>query len=162
MASVMDYVVSFVDGRVRLRHPALREKASAELITGVLEAVEGITAVRCKQTTGSLLIYYDPEKLSREDLLAFAEQGAAFLPEIEVKGACKSSSVRKDAASVCTCGTSLLFGRNITRVANRLMLLSLLCALGGAVSGMRTLHTVAGGIFTAASLQHMAAHRKSL
>ena len=77
--SIVDCITSFVDGRVRLRHPALKDKATAELVCTVVGGVEGITAVQANPLTGSLLIYYDAEKLTREQLLDLAEQGAAFV-----------------------------------------------------------------------------------
>ena len=85
--SVVDHITSFVDGRVRLRHPALKDAATAELVCSVVGAVEGITSVQANPVTGSLLIYYDAEKLTREQLIELAEQGAAFIPGMEGEGA---------------------------------------------------------------------------
>ena len=98
--SIVDCITSFVDGRVRLRHPALKDRATAELVCTVVGGVEGITAVQANPLTGSLLIYYDAEKLSREQLLELAEQGAAVvvisseLPEI--LGVCDRVYVMND------------------------------------------------------------------
>ena len=78
--SIVDCITSFVDGRVRLRHPALKDRDTAELVCTVVGGVEGITSVQANPLTGSLLIYYDVEKLTREQLLELAEQGAAFIP----------------------------------------------------------------------------------
>ena len=77
--SIVDCITSFVDGRVRLRHPALKDKDTADLVCTVVGGVDGITAVQANPVTGSLLIYYDAEKLTREQLLELAEQGAAFI-----------------------------------------------------------------------------------
>ena len=38
-ASVLDCITSFVDGRVRLRHPALKDAATAELVRSVVGEV---------------------------------------------------------------------------------------------------------------------------
>ena len=54
--SIVDCITSFVDGRVRLRHPALKDRATAELVCTVVGGVEGITAVQANPLTGSLLI----------------------------------------------------------------------------------------------------------
>ncbi|MBQ8665044.1 MAG: hypothetical protein IJ474_04595 [Mailhella sp.] len=81
--SVLDCITSFVDGRVRLRHPALKDAATAELVRSVVGEVAGITSAQVNPVTGSLLIYYDPEMLSREQLLELAEQAAAFLPAVD-------------------------------------------------------------------------------
>ena len=74
MVSVADCVTSFIDGRVRLRHPALRDAATADMAAAVIGGVEGVESVRVNPLTGSLLIFYDAETLSRERLLELAEQ----------------------------------------------------------------------------------------
>ena len=43
--SIVDCITSFVDGRVRLRHPALKDRDTAELVCTVVGGVEGITSV---------------------------------------------------------------------------------------------------------------------
>ena len=151
MVSVADCVTSFIDGRVRLRHPALRDAATADMAAAVIGGVEGVESVRVNPLTGSLLIFYDAETLSRERLLELAEQGAALLPEEE----------KPSSGVACSLGR-LLLDRRATRFVNRAMLVSLLCSLVGAASGMGAVHRVTGAVFALASLQHMAAHRKAL
>ena len=152
MVSVADCIASFIDGRVRLRHPALKDAATADMVSAVIGGVEGVTSAQANPRTGSLLIFYDTEKLSREKLLELAKQGAALLPEEE-----KPSPGRK-----CSSLSRLLLDRRATRFANRAMFVSLLCSLVGAASGMGAVHRVTGAVFALASLQHMAAHRKAL
>ena len=81
MASITDCITSFIDGRVRLRHPALRNAATADMAASMVSGVDGVESVQVNPRTGSLLIFYDAEKLSREKLLELAKQGAALLPE---------------------------------------------------------------------------------
>ena len=175
MMSVLDCITSFVDGRVRLRHPALREAATAELICSVVSGVDGITAVQANPVTGSLLIYYDPEKLSREQLLELAEQGMAFLPEAfsapesgeisdrdEAEGAAaRAMKAVKELAPVDE-ALQLLCGRGATKFVNRAMLVTLAASLAGLPLGNKFLHTAAGGAFVGGVLQHLLAHRKAL
>lgn len=154
MASITDCITSFIDGRVRLRHFALKDASVAETVCAVVGGVEGVESVQANPVTGSLLIFYDTEKLSRQQLLELAEQGAALLPEEE-----KGRSRRADA---CTGLLDTILSRSATRLARRAMLVSLLLSLAGAFAGMGNLHRVTGAAFTLASLQHMAVHRKTL
>lgn len=156
MVSVSDYVVSFIDGRVRLRHPALKNREQAELATAFISGVDGVTEARANPMTGSLLVFYDAEKLSREKLLDMARQGAALLPDDE-----QVQQVH-DGKSPAACCARVLLGRNATRLVDKALLVSLAASLVGAITGMGTVHRVTGAVFALASIQHMAAHRKAL
>lgn len=153
MLSVTDCITSFIDGRVRLRHPALKNAALAETVSAFVRGVDGVENVSANPVTGSLLIVYDTEKLSREDLLELAQQGAALLPVKDGK---------KNGAEGVRSLADMLLSRRASRLAGRVMLVSLPLSLAGAVSGMGALHRISGAVFTLASLQHMAAHRKML
>ena len=168
--SIVDCITSFVDGRVRLRHPALKDKATAELVCTVVGGVEGITAVQANPLTGSLLIYYDAEKLTREQLLELAEQGAAFIPGLNEEEApaaetAEGESAPRKACKVCAPVDEvlqLLTGRGTTKFVNRAMLVSLIASLAALPLGNRAVHTAAGGVFVSGVLQHLIAHRKTL
>ena len=79
MASITDCITSFIDGRVRLRHFALKDASVAETVCAVVGGVEGVESVQANPVTGSLLIFYDTEKLSRQQLLELAEQGPCVI-----------------------------------------------------------------------------------
>jgi len=189
--SVLDHVTSFVDGRVRLRHPALKDAATAELVTGIVSAVEGITAVQNNPVTGSLLIFYDPAKLSREQLLELAEQGVAFLPALESAASEKAEANAEVPADAPADGAetpagaalpavsaapktpqapkapvdellALITSRKANKVVNRAMLVSLLASLAALPLGSKLLHSIAGGVMTGGVIQHLIAHRKTL
>ena len=168
--SIVDCITSFVDGRVRLRHPALKDKATAELVCTVVGGVEGVTSVQANPLTGSLLIYYDAEKLTREQLLELAEQGAAFIPGLNEEEAPAAETAEGEAAPRKACRVcapvdeviQLLTGRGTTRFVNRAMLVSLIASLAALPLGNRTVHTAAGGVFVGGVLQHLLAHRKAL
>ena len=152
MDCVSNCITSFIDGRVRLRHPALKQGETADMAAAALGAVDGVTEVKVNSVTGSLLLFYDPEVLSREKLLELAEQGAALLPPQNASAEAKRSG---DVLS-------FLLGRRVTRMVDRAMLASFLICLAGLAAGSGTVHRVAGAVFTAAGLQHLAAHRKAL
>lgn len=115
-ASVLDCITSFVDGRVRLRHPALKDAATAELVRSVVGEVAGITSAQVNPVTGSLLIYYDPEMLSREQLLELAEQAAAFLPAVDetAQADAPASETGRDES----CGTGGCCGKVVSGLTN--------------------------------------------
>jgi len=167
--SVVDCITSFVDGRVRLRHPALKNKETSELIASFVGGVEGISAVQANPVTGSLLIYYDPEQLTREQLLALAEQGAAFIPGMN-KESGEPAGNPDEAPSSQPCRAcapvdellQLLSSRGTTKFVNRAMLVALAASLAGLPLGSRFLHTTAGGVFMGGMLQHLLTHRKAL
>ena len=168
--SVLDHIASFVDGRVRLRHPALKDAATAELVCSVVGAVDGITSVQSNPRTGSLLIFYDAEKLSREQLLELAEQGAAFMPGMNGEGAPAEAAERAEGEKCKACKLcapvdellGFLTKRSTTRFIDRAMLVSLMASLVSLPLGNRTVHTAAGGVFVGGLLQHLLAHRKAL
>ena len=86
MSEIESCITSFVDGRVRLRHPSLKRAEDAELVRGFLASLPGILRVTVNSRTGSLLLEYDPDQISREDLLALAGQWADFASAQDVGG----------------------------------------------------------------------------
>lgn len=83
MATIYDCVRSLIPGRVRLRHPALY-RISAEnagQIEGLIGFIEGVTGVTVNPRVASLLITWDEEKISGEELLTTIESYAAAFAE---------------------------------------------------------------------------------
>ena len=62
-------IVSYTEGRVRLRFKELQDPATAQMVEQYIKAIEGITAVEIKTITGSILIQYDPAVLPTPALL---------------------------------------------------------------------------------------------
>ena len=56
---LLKYVRSFVDGRVRIRHPALHNEAVAALAEARMKAIAGVISVECNPVSGSVLLTYD-------------------------------------------------------------------------------------------------------
>lgn len=152
MDSITECISSFIDGRVRLRHPALKDPSLAEAACSVLSGVEGVESVQANPVIGSLLMFYNPKKLSKEALLELAKEGLALLP--------KGEHSRKAPASRSL--LNMMLSRNTARMVNRAMCISLLLCVASAFIGMPALHRAAGTAFALSSLQHMAAHRKAL
>lgn len=162
---VLDHIVSCVDGRIRLRHPALKDASLANMVTSTVTGVDGINSVEVNPRLGSLLIYYDPQKLDRPQLLALAEQGMAFLPDVPEEEKWGNGVKPSRHTQEKRFGQNLyarLTSREINRMADRFMLGSLLFSLTGAILGRSSLHVIAGSLFTVAGIQHIIAHRKAL
>ena len=79
---LLKYVRSFMDGRVRIRHPALLHDHVAHTAKTGMEAVPGVHAVECNTLSGSLLIHYDSSALPRERLFALGEAWARYLDAV--------------------------------------------------------------------------------
>ena len=63
------YVRSFMDGRVRVRHPALRDAAIAGKARSALLRVDGVRDIELNPLSGSALILYDSARLSQDRLI---------------------------------------------------------------------------------------------
>ena len=76
---LLRYVRSFSDGRVRIRHPALRREDVVAVVKAKHPAIEGVLSLECNTLSGSMLILYDSARLPRERLLAVGKAWAAYL-----------------------------------------------------------------------------------
>ena len=129
MSGIESCITSFVDGRVRLRHPSLKRAEDAEQVRGFLASLPGILRVTVNSRTGSLLLEYDPDQISREDLLALAGQWADF------------ASAQDEAAAP----RKRRFDRaRAIRFTNRGMLATLGASLAFGLAGRERGHVVAG------------------
>lgn len=72
MEALLAHVASFIDGRVRVRHPVLREAAVHAPLREALERAGCFTGLTFNAKTGSLLLEYDPRLHSRADFLEAA------------------------------------------------------------------------------------------
>ncbi len=79
---LLKYVRSFVDGRVRIRHPALRREPVLRLARQNMEAINGVHAVEGNSLSGSILITYDSKAIPRERLFAIGEAWAQYLDAV--------------------------------------------------------------------------------
>ena len=79
---LLKYVRSFVDGRVRILHPALRREPVLRLARQNMEAINGVHAVEGNSVSGSILITYDSKAIPRERLFAIGEAWAQYLDAV--------------------------------------------------------------------------------
>ena len=80
---LLKYVRSFVDGRVRIRHPALQNQAVAALAETRMKAIAGVTAVECNPVSGSVLLTYDSKAIPKDRLFAIGEAWAVYLDKVK-------------------------------------------------------------------------------
>ncbi len=142
------HVKSLIDGRVRVRHPALRHEKNAAPLRELLGCLPGMNRITINPRTGSLLLEYDPSLLSREDLLSLAGHWEP------VDATEKPARPRRK--------TSMFTRARIIRHTNRIMLLSLAASVGLAAMGRERGHIVAGGIFLLFNALHLHTFRKCL
>lgn len=135
-------VTSFFKGRLRLRHPALRDAERAETTRLHLAATAGVRAVTVNHRTGSLLLEYD-DAVPDAELLARGLAGEAR--EASYRPARKSGP-----------------RRSFHRVLNRTMLAALAGTTGLAVADRTRAHALAGGLFLVLNALHMYEYRRGL
>ena len=80
---LLKYVRSFVDGRVRIRHPALHNQSVAALAEAHIKAIAGVHSVECNPVSGSMLILYDSKAMPKERLFAIGEAWAVYLDKVK-------------------------------------------------------------------------------
>ena len=81
MQSAVPYVVHAIDGRLRVRVPAVRgSSAMANAVTGQLRSLEGVERVHANQTTGSVVVYYAHGLTSCEAILAALQMAGLSSP----------------------------------------------------------------------------------
>ncbi len=79
MLSFVRYVRSFIPGRVRVRHPALTREAVAQEAKQRLESMDGVNSVELNMQSGSALILYNADVLSKDMLIEKGIEWARWL-----------------------------------------------------------------------------------
>lgn len=147
------YIRSYIPGRIRIRHPALKSEAAEAAVRGFLEKMEGVTGLELNRRVGSLLLTWDPAKLDIEQLRAMA----LF---------CLPAEKKEEKKECLLASLSPLRGaKAVNRMVNRSMTVSYLLLLASLVPGIRAgraIHTAAGIAFTAALAWHMTRYRKTV
>ena len=144
------YVVSYLEGRARLRHAILRTEAGLQKALDVLGKQKKIREVQ--QGAGSLLLFFDPS-LQLESVLKSLEQE---IPELAAQSA---SDRQKPMVPQCL---EQLFGVSLRRIENRsLLMLVGLAALFGFVGNGST-HTALSAAVLALMARHVWLRRQAL
>jgi hypothetical protein len=140
-------IASFIDGRIRIRDRALTNPQTLLGLARMIESRPGVRRVSTNTRTGSLLLEYEPDVLSRESLLAAMHVLDAICGG---KNGGTSAGRQNAARGTLTRGAEL-----------RLLGLSAgLCASGLLFS--RRLHAGAGLAFLLLAVRHVFQYRDHL
>ena len=158
-------ITSFIEGRVRIRDKALRDPAAMETVLSLVRAQDGIGEVTPNPRTGSVLVTYDPEKISREMLLQAAALLEAQLAPAREKERAVVKKPRFSLSSLLECvGKGRGKGRlsPFSPVSESALMggLYLLTAATGFTS--RRMHIVLGLGFAAVAGMHLYDRRRCL
>lgn len=80
---LLKYLKSFSDTRIRIRHPALKNKETSLIAKQRISLIKGITEVECNTISGSILILYNSNQLSKNELIELGEKWANYLDACE-------------------------------------------------------------------------------
>ncbi len=130
---------SFRSGRVRLRAPSLRAEGALDEIRNMLAAYPGIREIQTNTRIGSLLVSYDPARISEESLHA----AVAALKEKFPAPVCKKT------------------GPTLRKAEKRLMLGAALLSLSGAMFDRMPLHKIGGAAFFLLAGRHVFCRRRA-
>jgi copper chaperone CopZ len=84
MQSSVPYVIHAIDGRMRVKVPAVRGSSTmADAVTAQLRALDGVGRVHANQTTGSVIVHYTRGLTSSEAILDALRMAVRFSPHSE-------------------------------------------------------------------------------
>lgn len=137
-------IASFYDGRVRIRHNALKNPELMATVQQMVGGQDGIIETRANPRTGSLLVLYDPNVISREQLLLAAQMLESQTAPAGGKTGCPKPSWRYMRRTE-TVLLSTAYG---------------LTVFGGFIN--TRLHIASGVLFTLLAAKHLYARRRCL
>lgn len=149
------YITSFIEGRVRLRHDAFKDAARVAMINQILPGLPGILEVVANSRTGSLLIHYDCDELDRDAVLALLRQGETML-------GLQSDAADGECGSLPPTVRETMSPLRWQRSMYMAMLASLGASLAFGLTGRLRPHMLAGSVFVALNAVHMWDRRKYL
>lgn len=156
-------IASALPGRIRLRHPLLRQPARNRDLADRIAALDGLRVADSSTTAGSLLILYDPARTART--AAEAQVAAAAAAVLNIAPSPSAATPPSPAAPPSPPANGRAVGQTATRALNRAakigMMGSMVATLAALGVGKR-LHAGAGAVFVAMMLVHMTIQRKRL
>ncbi len=163
----MSYIVSQVEGRVRVRHAALCEELWAGKFLEIFHGVSGVEAININQRTGSALLYYDTATISEKNVAKLLEKGSALVASYEPPVSCAcamgmplAGAMREPLAKV------LSFlpqdAREKRRLLNRSLATAAATTLISILAGSERIHILGGIAFVLFGANHIWVRRKAL
>ncbi len=148
-------IASFIDGRVRLRHEALKDSAKMSMVEAFVKSQNGVLSTISNPRTGSLLVEYDPGKIPRASLMLAAQALRAQLG-IPSDDGCVGEGERRKKAEGCILSVLLNHKSEMLLLTG-----SMAATLVGGVANRR-LHLAAGALFALLTAGHMYKRRGGL
>lgn len=149
----MTCIASSIPGRLRLRHPALREPARMRQLIDAVNAWPGALGHIANTRTGSLLLTYDPSLVQEADCRARAEAAVeALAPSSQPPAVAKPRAPRR----------SRIATKRINTMSKRAMLASLAASMVLAAVGAKRGHIWTGLVFLHALGAHLWIYRRTL
>jgi hypothetical protein len=136
-------VVSASPGRIRIRDRALRNPGRLAALEAVLAKREGILETSTNPGAGSLVLHFDPRRISIEALETLVD-----------------TTLDRLLATPAPTGNSRR--RQINQLAKIGMLGSLATSLALLATGQKRGHAVAGALFVAGLGVHLSIYRRSI
>lgn len=160
-------IASSIPGRIRLRHAALRRPERLERLALSLSDWPEALTLEPNARTGSLLLHYDPSRLTRaeSERRCVAALQALLPPPPSPEPALQPAAQGPTAPAAASTGVATVRPSQrvrANRLAKRLMLASLLATLVLAAAGAKRWHTGAGLLFVHALGVHLWVHRRHL
>ena len=141
------YLVSYTQGRARLRHPALRSPELSGQLCLLFRSVPGVTDAVSNPRTGSLLLTWDNALVAGPELLEKAGLALEALPAPE-----KRTSFYPRGKHHARQRHGVTSG----------MLVSLTGSVAFALAGSTKAHVLTGGIFLVLNAMHLYRYRHRL
>lgn len=149
-------IVSALPGRIRLRHPLLRQPGRNRDLADRIAALNGLRVADSSTTAGSLLILYDPARTARTAAEALVAAAAADALNITPPPAAPSPPPGTGRVAA---------GQTATRALNRAAKIGMMGSMAATLAALgvgKRLHAGAGAVFVALMLVHMTIQRKRL
>lgn len=142
-------ICSFIPGRIRLRSPLFTDEKSVAMVMDLLKNQPGLQNIENNLNTGSLLIFYDPDKLDQEAVLAALE----LLETAE-----KTEPLRPNEAS-CPLPSIRLNKEAVEYIS---MIGAFAICLSSTFLRSKGLHVYSGLALAGLTVQHLIKYRKRL
>ncbi len=94
----MSYYVHNIPGRLRVRSAQLKHHScKATNLCTVLKTMDGVKTTELNQKSGSLIVYYDPNQLTADDILYLTHKAGCLDKIISHSAQSQSSSTKAGA-----------------------------------------------------------------
>lgn len=156
-------IVSFIEGRIRLRHPILTDESVVQQIASAMQGYTGIHHISNNLRTGSLLVEYDPTIISQADLLAASQAfEAQFLcAEIDEpdQDIAQLEMDEEEARVVQRLQQVLDQLKKTFRNDSGILFIMLLSSVASGFFGLKKWHTTIATAFAVVALKHFTSRR---